>query len=69
VPVALYVLSVWALHKPQKPPGLMRTFAVPVAAALVMAAIGLGEPVLAIGVIIATLIVLWTAIGHRYSSA
>jgi hypothetical protein len=34
-----------------------------------MAASGLGEPVLAIGVIVATLIVVWIMVGHRYSSA
>ncbi|MGH9139289.1 MAG: low temperature requirement protein A, partial [Acidimicrobiales bacterium] len=38
VPVALYVLSVWALHVRQKPPGPFRVTAAPAAAALVVAA-------------------------------
>jgi low temperature requirement protein LtrA len=56
VPVAVYLLSVWALHVRHKQPGPMRTFAVPLTAAAVLASTGLGQPVLATGAACAALL-------------
>ncbi|HEY3240195.1 MAG TPA: low temperature requirement protein A, partial [Acidimicrobiia bacterium] len=56
VPVAVYLVSVWALHVRHKEPGPMRTFAVPLTAAVVLASTGLGQPVLATGAACAVLL-------------
>jgi low temperature requirement protein LtrA len=56
VPLAIYLLVVWALHAPQKPPSRLRMFAVPLASALILASSFSGEPVLATGLILAVLV-------------
>ena len=55
-PVACYLLAVWALHAPYKPPGPLRSFAAPVGAAAILAATASGQPVLASGLILAALV-------------
>ena len=56
VPVAIYVTAVWALHFRHKVPGPMRNFAAPVAAVLILASSFTPEPVLATGLLVATLV-------------
>jgi low temperature requirement protein LtrA len=56
VPVAVYLLGVWALFAPFKRPGPMRTFAAPVAAVLILATTGLDESPLATGAVCAVLL-------------
>jgi low temperature requirement protein LtrA len=56
VPVALYLFSVWALHFRQKRPGPFRVIAVPATAVLLVASMGFGQPVLAVGVVLAGLV-------------
>ncbi|MGH8975625.1 MAG: low temperature requirement protein A [Acidimicrobiia bacterium] len=53
VPVAVYLLGVWALFAPFKRPGPMRTFGAPVAAVLILATTGLEEAPLATGAVCA----------------
>jgi len=55
-PVAVYLVAVWALRWPTKRPGPMRTFAVPVAAVLILASSATAEPVLATGGLVALLV-------------
>jgi low temperature requirement protein LtrA len=56
VPVAIYLLTVWILHRSYKPPGPLRTWASPLAAALVLVSSWTAEPVLLSGLTIASLI-------------
>jgi low temperature requirement protein LtrA len=56
VPVAVFIVAVWLLHYNDKTPGLLRAFAVPSAAVLVLASTFTPEPVLATGVALAALI-------------
>jgi hypothetical protein len=53
---AIYLVSVWALHVGAKPPGPLRTFAVPMTALLVLASSFTPDPVLFTGVILAALV-------------
>lgn len=64
VPVGIYLTAVWALHRRFKRPGWQRTFAVPVAAVLIVASAATPEPVLAAGLLLATLVGLGVA-AHR----
>jgi low temperature requirement protein LtrA len=65
VPVTCYLLAIWALHARDKRPGPMRTFACPVAALLVLASSGLGEPVLGTGIVLAGLVALAVVAARR----
>jgi low temperature requirement protein LtrA len=56
VAVTLYLVVVWALHAPYKPPSWLRNYPVPVAAVLILASSATPEPVLATGVVMAALI-------------
>ena len=56
VPVAIYLLVVWGLHAPHKPPSRLRTLAVPVATALILASSLTGEAVLATGLVLVGLV-------------
>jgi low temperature requirement protein LtrA len=56
VPVAIYLVAVWCLHARYKPKGPWRTFAVPVAVALIVASSASGDPVLATGIIMTVLV-------------
>jgi low temperature requirement protein LtrA len=56
VPVATYLVAVWALHARYKPPSLLRTFAVPVTATLILFSSATTEPVLATGMLLAALV-------------
>jgi len=55
-PVALYLLVVWLLHAPYKAPGLLRSFVVPVAVGLILAASATPEPVLATGLLLVVVV-------------
>ncbi len=74
VPVAVYLVTVWALHVRSKRPGWHRRFAVPVAVVLILGASATPEPVLVTGLLLATLVALSVAInrpqpaGHRPAS-
>ncbi|MGO9874675.1 MAG: low temperature requirement protein A [Acidimicrobiia bacterium] len=57
VPAAVFLLAVWALHARYKHTGRVRTFAVPVTAALVLVSSVTPQPVLATGVVLAALVV------------
>ena len=61
VPVAVYLITVWALHIKYKKPGLLRDFGAPTAAVLVLATSWTSEPVLATGVILAALVMMSVA--------
>jgi low temperature requirement protein LtrA len=63
-PVACYLLAVWALHAPYKPPGPLRSYAAPVGAALILAATPSGQPVLAAGLVLALLVAAGLLAGH-----
>ncbi|MCA1841796.1 MAG: low temperature requirement protein A [Actinobacteria bacterium] len=56
VPVALYLVAVWALHYSTKVPGPMRSYAVPAAVVLILATSFTPEPVLATGLLLASLV-------------
>jgi low temperature requirement protein LtrA len=56
VPVAIYLLAVWALHAPYKAPSRLRNFGVPVTAAIILACSATPEPVLATGLTLAALV-------------
>jgi low temperature requirement protein LtrA len=56
VPVALYLITVWALHFKYKKPSLLRDVAAPTAAVLILGASWTSEPVLATGAVLAALI-------------
>ena len=62
VPVAAYVLTIWALHASSKPPGPLRTYAPPLATALVVATSWTPEPVLATALVLACLLGLALAV-------
>lgn len=67
VPVAVYLITVWAIHFRYKKPGLIRDIAAPLATALILGTSWTSEPVLATGVILAALVTLSVAFGHRSS--
>jgi low temperature requirement protein LtrA len=56
VPVTVYLVVVWVLHAPYKPPGPVRTFAVLVATALILLSVVTSEPVLITGLVMAALV-------------
>jgi low temperature requirement protein LtrA len=56
IPVAIFLLAVWTLHYATKTPGPMKTYAVPVAVSLILAASFSAEPVLVTGLILAALV-------------
>jgi low temperature requirement protein LtrA len=56
LPVSIFLLTVWALHYATKRPGPMKTYAVPVGVALILASSFTPEPVLATGVVVAGLV-------------
>jgi low temperature requirement protein LtrA len=55
VPVALYVLSVWIVHRPYKPKGPWRDVAPPLAIAIIVAASVVPQPELATGIVMVAL--------------
>jgi low temperature requirement protein LtrA len=59
-PIAVYLLAVWLVHRPYKPPGKWRTFAAPAAAILIVAASALPQPVFVAGMIVTLLVGLTT---------
>jgi low temperature requirement protein LtrA len=65
VPVAVYLLAVWALHAQSKDPGPLRTFAAPVTAALVLATSWTGEPVLFTGIVLVTMLLVAMTLYHH----
>jgi low temperature requirement protein LtrA len=67
-PVAIFVTAVWALHFRHKVPGPMRNFAAPVAAALILASSFTPVPVLATGLLGATLVAA-AVISHCFDPA
>jgi low temperature requirement protein LtrA len=56
VPVTVFLVAVWALHYATKTPGRMRTYAVPVASVLILAASFTPEPVMTTGLLLASLV-------------
>jgi low temperature requirement protein LtrA len=56
VPVTIFIGAVWALHFRHKVPGFMRSYAVPAAGVLILASSLTPEPVLATGILVATLV-------------
>jgi low temperature requirement protein LtrA len=60
VPVTVFLVSTWLVHRPYKPPSALNAFAVPVTATLVVAASWSGEPVLCTGLFLAVLVSLST---------
>ena len=58
VPIAVYVLTVWALHYREKAPGPFRTVVPPAAAAIVVASSATPEPVLVSGLVLAGMVAL-----------
>jgi len=56
IPVAIYLVAVWALHARYKPKGLWKIIAVPVAVALILASSALSDPVLVTGIIMTALV-------------
>jgi hypothetical protein len=56
VPVTVFLVAVWALHYAAKTPGRMRTYAVPVASVLILAASFTPEPVMTTGLLLASLV-------------
>jgi low temperature requirement protein LtrA len=69
VPIAVYVLSVWVLHRAHKDPGWHRTWAAPVTAALVLASTWSPEPVLLSGLVLAGLVAAATTATSRPAPA
>ena len=65
VPVAVYLLAVWALHVRHKRPGWHRTVRRPVAAVLILAASATPEPVLVTGVLLVALVGVSVAANRR----
>lgn len=57
VPVAVYLITVWALHIKHKKPGILRDVAAPTAAILILGTSWTSEPVLATGAVFAALII------------
>src|SRR5918999_1432513 len=56
VPVTVFLLAVWTLHYATKRPGPMKTYAVPIGVALILASSFTPQPVLSTGVVLAALI-------------
>ena len=56
VPITIYLVTVWALHVPYKPPSLTRNYAVPVCVLLLLGASFTPEPVLLSGLLLAALV-------------
>ena len=56
VPVTIFLLAVWTLHYATKTPGPMRTYAVPIAAVLILAMSFTPEPILGTGLVLAALV-------------
>jgi low temperature requirement protein LtrA len=56
VPVTVFLVAVWSLHYATKAPGPMRTYAVPTGAVLILASSFTPEPVLATGLLLASLV-------------
>jgi low temperature requirement protein LtrA len=56
IPIAIYLSAVWLVHRRYKTPGKWRTFAAPVAAALIVASSALPQPVFAAGIVMAVLV-------------
>ncbi|HTT59843.1 MAG TPA: low temperature requirement protein A [Acidimicrobiales bacterium] len=65
VPVALYVLSVWLVHRPYKPPGVWREVAAPLAAAVLVSTSVLPQPELGAGIVMAVLVASNVAVTRR----
>jgi low temperature requirement protein LtrA len=65
VPIAIYLVAVWLVHRRYKPPGKWKTFAAPVTAALIVASSALPQPVFAAGVIMAMLVAATTFVYRR----
>lgn len=61
VPVAIYLLSVWGVHRSAQRPG--RAVAYPVAAAVVLLAGAVGAPVVVVGAVLVALVVLTSTTG------
>jgi low temperature requirement protein LtrA len=57
VPVSLYLLLVWALHAPAKPPGPMKTYVVPIGVVLILLGSVTPQPVLTTGIVLAAMVV------------
>jgi low temperature requirement protein LtrA len=64
VPVVCYLVMVWALHARSKRPGLVRNYAIPVAAVVILAASASPEPVLVTGLAMAVLVVLGVVVNQ-----
>jgi low temperature requirement protein LtrA len=64
VPVAVYLITVWAIHFRYKNPGLMRDIAAPIAAFLILLSSWTSEPVLATGIVLAALLGASVAFSH-----
>ena len=56
LPVSVYLLMVWILHAPAKPPSAFRSYATPIAIVLILASTATPQPVLAAGVVTAALV-------------
>jgi low temperature requirement protein LtrA len=56
VPVTVYLVSVWLIHRSQKPKSRLNSYAVPVIAVLILAASFTAEPVLITGIVGAALV-------------
>jgi low temperature requirement protein LtrA len=56
VPVSIFLLAVWTLHYATKRPGPMKTYAVPIGVLLTLVSSITPEPVLATGLVLASLV-------------
>ena len=65
IPVSVYLVAVWALHRGHKRPGPWNDWAVPVTTALVLAATLTPEPVLLTGVILGVLVAVNVVVSGR----
>jgi low temperature requirement protein LtrA len=63
VPAAAYLLTVWALHVRYKPPSLLRNYAVPVTAAMILASSATPQPALITGGLLAALVAISVLVG------
>jgi low temperature requirement protein LtrA len=66
-PVAVYLLTVWVLHRRDKPPSVLRDTAAPIVAVAVLLSSWTSEPVLVTGIILAALVAASVAMGHARS--
>ena len=57
VPVAVYLITVWALHFKYKRPSLLRDIGAPIATVVVLGTSWTSEPVLATGAVLAALVI------------